>query len=135
MAGLHKLHDELLNDGKITPSEVTKIKDYMAQDGVLDYQDIKFLVGLTKEANDVCSEFDELFFPCLRDVILKDGKIGSDEQYLLLQMLYSDGEVRDAERRLLTDIYREAGDISPEFEQLCKTALECDDKDWAVGGR
>ena len=135
MAGLHKLHSELLTDGKITPNEVAKIKDHMAQDGVLDYQDIKFLVGLTKEADDVCSEFDDLFFPCLRDVILKDGSVGSDEQYLLLQMLYSDGRVRDAERRLLTDIYREAEDISPEFERLCKTALECNDENWALGGR
>ena len=133
MAGLRELRDELLNDGNITPNEVAKIKNYMSEDGVLDYRDIKFLVSLMKEADDVCSEFDELFFPCLRDVILQDGRIGVDEQYLLLQMLYSDGEVRDAERRLLTDIYRDAEDISPEFEQLCKTALECKDTDWDLG--
>ena len=134
MPGLYEIRDQLLSDGRITPNEVEKIKSHMAEDGKLDIQDAKFLVELLKNADEVCEEFDELFFPCLREIILQDGCIGMDEQYLLLQMLYSDGEVRNSERRFLTELYRDADQVTPEFEQLCKTALQCDGTDWSLGG-
>lgn len=135
MAGLHRIHAELLDDGKITRKEVARIKEYMDQDGDLDYEDIKFLVGLMKDATDVCTEFDELFFPSLSEAILQDGRVQMDEQYLLLQMLYGDGNVRDAERQLLDEIYREAYEISPEFAALCRTAAECHPTNWDLGGK
>ena len=133
MAGLRQIQAELLQDGKITENEVEKIKDHMASDGRLDYEDAKFLVELLKQADWVCQAFDDLFFPCLREIILQDGKVGMDEQYLLLQMLYADGEVRDNERRFLSELYRDAQEITPEFEQLCQTALNCEDKNWDLG--
>ena len=134
MPGLHEIREKLLSDGKITANEVSIIKDQIALDGKLDMDDIKLLVELLKTADEVCPEFDELFFPCLREVILEDNRVGMDEQYILLQMLYADGEVRESERRFLTELYREAQDITPEFENLCKTALQCEGTDWDLGG-
>jgi hypothetical protein len=135
MAGLFEIRAQLLNDDKITPNEVSVIKDYILADGQLDYQDIKFLVGLMKEAKEVCPEFDDVLFPCLRSVILEDGEVTLDEQYLLLQMLYSDGEVRPCERQLINDIYREVNTVTPELQQLCETALATSGKNWDVGGK
>lgn len=132
MANLIQIREELLSDGKITVNEVEKIKEHMAADGQLDIQDARLLVELMKDAKEVCAEFDELFFPCLREIILKDGLVGMDEQFVLLQMLYSDGEVRDCERKFLTDLYRSVDEVTPEFHQLCETALNCDDKDWKL---
>ncbi len=133
MAGLQNIQDELLCDGRITRCEVEKIKDYMAADGQLDYQDARFLVELLKKADDVCKEFDDLFFPCLREIILQDGQIGMDEQFLLLQMLYSDGEVRPREREFLSQLYRDVDNVTPEFEQLYQTAMQCKSENWDLG--
>jgi hypothetical protein len=135
MAGLNELHSELLRDGKITPNEVGVIENYIAEDGRLDYADIKFLVGLMKEAGSVCSEFDNLLFPTLRQVILADGEVTMDEQYLLLQMLYSDGEVRDCERGFIAELYRDVENVTPELKQLCETAMETSGKQWELGGK
>lgn len=135
MAGLSELHNELISDGEITPCEVDRIKAYIVEDGRLDYSDIKFLVGLMKDAQSVCSEFDDFFFPCMRSVILADGEVTMDEQYLLLQMLYSDGVVRDCERQFITELSSEVKDVSPQFRELCETAMSCDEHQWCTGGK
>lgn len=135
MAALKEIRDRLLSDNEITPNEVSVIKAYIAEDGRLDYDDIKFLVGLMKEARSVCPEFDELLFPTLREVILADGEVTMDEQYLLLQMLYSDGEVRDCEKEFIVDLFRDVKNVTPEMEQLCETALNCSAQGWELGGK
>ena len=135
MANLYKLRSELLSDDKITFDEVNKIKAYIQQDGQLDYDDITFLVKLVADAKEVCPEFDVLFFPAMRRVLLADGKIGMDEQYQLLRMLYADGKVRESEKRFLQDLYNSVDEVTPEFEQLCETAMACPVSDWDVGGR
>ena len=135
MAGLSELRNELISDGEITPCEVDRIKAYIVEDGRLDYSDIKFLVGLMKDARSVCAEFDDFFFPCMRAVILADGEVTMDEQYLLLQMLYSDGVVRDCEREFIGELSREVEHVSPELRQLCETAMNCDDRQWSTDGK
>ncbi len=134
MANLMQIREQLLSDGKITPHEVEIIKQHMAADGQLDFQDARLLVELMKDAKQICSEFDDLFFPSLRHILLQDGCVGLDEQFLLLQMLYSDGEVRDSERRFLADLYRSVDEVTPEFQRLCETALNCPVEDWELGG-
>jgi uncharacterized tellurite resistance protein B-like protein len=131
---LYKLHAELLSDGKITADEVDTIKAHIEQDGQLDYDDVTFLVNLLADAKDVCPEFDALFFPTLRQVLLEDGRIGLDEQYQLMKMIYSDGSVRECERDFLRDLCDTADEVTPEFKQLCETALNCPETDWDVGG-
>ena len=88
-----------------------------------------------KDANHVCAEFDDLMFPIMRQVILADGEVPMDEQYLLLQMLYSDGEVRECERSFIVDLYRDVENVTPELEQLCETAMNCSGKSWDLGGK
>lgn len=135
MPNLRRFQSELLNDGRITFDEVNKIKAHIESDGQLDHEDVKFLVELTSNAESVCPEFDNLFFPLLRAVLLEDGKIGLDEQYQLLRMLYADGHVREAEKRFIRDLYDSVDERTPEFEELCETALASPAKDWCVGGR
>jgi hypothetical protein len=135
MAGLNELRSRLLRDRKITSVEVDVIKNFIAEDGRLDYADIKFLVGLMKDADYVCPEFDDLLFPCMREVILADGEVTMDEQYLLLQMLYSDGNVRDCERGFITELYRDVENVTPELQHLCETAMNTSGKQWDLGGK
>lgn len=135
MAGLHEFRERLLSDGKITVTEVALIEQYIHEDGQLDYQDIKFLVSLIKDADYVCPEFDEMFFPVMRQVILADGQVTADEQYLLLHMLYSDGDVRECERQFISEIVRDVDTVTPELEYLCETAMSTLGKSWDVGGK
>jgi hypothetical protein len=132
MPGLYELRDEILRDRKITPSEVDVLRDYIARDGRLDMEDVKVLVHLLSDAKEVCPEFDELFFPVLKEVILEDGVIAPDEQFYLLKMLYSDGVVRESEKRFLLELRDEAREVPPEFEQLCETALAAQPTNWSV---
>ena len=134
MANLYQKRDRLMRDGKITPCEVDVIKSHMAADGQLDLDDVKFMVELLSDAKEVCGEFDELFFPVVRRVLLEDEMVTFDEQFMLLKMLYSDGKVRESEKRFLTDLYRESKAVSPEFHQMCETALNCPEENWDLGG-
>ena len=135
MANLYQLHSELLRDNKITDDEVDIIRDFIEEDGKLDINDVKFLVGLLSSAQEVCAAFDDLFFPVLKEVLLGDGKIGMDEQFYLLKMLYSDGHVRDREREFLFELREELEEISPEFDALCDQILTVPSRGWSLGGR
>jgi hypothetical protein len=134
MARLHQQLDHILEDKRITPNEVQLIQDYIAEDGELDFADVRYLVELLAGANEVCPEFDDLFFPVLKSVLLEDGRIDSSEQYSLLKMLYSDGEIRPNELKFLMELRQEAREISAEFEELCKTAHEAHPTEWSLGG-
>ena len=135
MARLYELESELLADRKITRDEVSLIARQIHTDGRLDLDDVKFLVQLLADAEEVCPEFDDLFFPAFKQVLLGDGQIGFDEQFYLLKMLYSDGHVRDSERQFLKELRDEAAEITPEFENLYATALASPARNWSVGGR
>ena len=135
MPSLNQLRSELLTDRKITDAEVEVIRDHIRRDGRLDLEDVKFLVGLLSEAREVCPAFDELFFPALKEVVLEDGRIGQDEQFYLLKMLYSDGHVRPSEKQFLLELREEAQEVTPAFEALCDAALAAHPTSWDVGGR
>ncbi len=135
MANLYRLQSELLKDHKITDDEVAIIRDYIEEDGQLDLDDVKFLVGLLSGAHDVCAAFDDLFFPVLKQVLLADGRISMDEQFYLLKMLYSDGHVRDCEREFLFELRGQLAETTPEFEALCDQILTVPARGWSLGGR
>ncbi len=135
MPNLYQLRSQLLADDRITADEVQVIKDHVCADGQLDLEDVKFLVGLLSDAKEVCPEFDEVFFPVLKAVILQDGRIGQDEQFYLLKMIYSDGIIRECEKEFLLQLREEATEVTPEFEALCEEALSAQTTNWDVGGR
>jgi hypothetical protein len=126
-----QIRDQVLKDRRITDDEVALIRDAVHADGRLDMADVKFLVELLGEALEICPQFDDLFFPVLREVLLEDGRILADEQYYLLKMLYSDGQVRDVEREFLRELRREV-EPSPAFDRLCETAFASPDRNWNV---
>ena len=135
MPGLNELRSELLKDHKITADEVELIQQHIVEDEKYDMEDVKFLIDLLCSATEVCPEFDDLFFPVLKEVVLADGRIAPDEEYYLLKMLYSDGRVRENEKEFLRELQREAKDVPAEFDELCKTAFDAPETDWDVGGR
>jgi len=135
MSQLQETLDHCLQDRKITADEVGAIRSQLEQDGQLDLEDVRFLVTLLNESTQVCDEFDALFFPVLKQVVLTDGRIGQDEQFYLLKMLYSDGNVRESEKQFLLELRNEATEITPEFDALCETALAAAGTNWDLGGK
>jgi hypothetical protein len=135
MGNLRDLRAELLRDGKITDQEVEVVRGYLRDAGKLDIEDVRFLVELLCDAHDVSPEFDKVFFPALKEAILADGRVGLDDQFYLLKMLYSDGHVRECEKQFLRELRREAKEVSPEFDALCENALSCPETGWTVGGK
>ncbi|MEM9658855.1 MAG: hypothetical protein AAF961_10885, partial [Planctomycetota bacterium] len=101
-------------------------------DGRLDLEDVKFLVELLTGANEVCSEFDKLFFPVLKQVVLEDGRISQGEQFYLLKMIYGDGRIRASEKKFLAELRDEALEITPEFEALLDVAFEAHPTSWSL---
>ncbi|MCS7469266.1 hypothetical protein NZK35_21665 [Stieleria sp. ICT_E10.1] len=123
MAHLKQLKSELLSDGKLSSNEVARIRRYVEEDGALDFDDVAFLVQLLGEADEVCPEFDELFLPLMRHVLLKDGKIDLDEQAILVDMLVAGGAIRQSEIKLVRDLQIEATETTPGFEKLCQALM------------
>jgi hypothetical protein len=135
MGRLRDMQTELLRDGKITDQEVDVLREYLHDKGSLDMEDVKLLVELLSEARQVSPAFDEIFFPALKSVILADGRIGQDEQFYLLKMLYSDNNVRESEKQFLRELRREAEEITPEFEALLDEAIQAPAISASVRGR
>ena len=132
MARLQDVLAQVLFDRRITENEVSTIRDQIEQDGKLDLQDVKFLVQILSDATEVCPAFDDLFFPILEEVILQDGKIGRDEQFYLLKMLYSDGHIRDREKQFLRELRDKTTDAPAEFDELCSIAFDAHPTNWSI---
>ncbi|MEO1618095.1 MAG: hypothetical protein AAFV88_19735 [Planctomycetota bacterium] len=123
MSQLNQLASELIVDGCIGLAEVSKIRQHVENDGVLDVDDVIFLIELLGRADSVCPEFDAMFLPLMRHVLLKDGKIDAEEQVLLVDMMTARGCIREVERRLLNDLLVESTEVTPEFRKLCEAAF------------
>lgn len=135
MSKLNDLLNHVLEDRKITPNEAVIIQDFIAEDGQLNTDDVRFLVELLVNSDEVCDEFDALFFPVLKGVFLQDGRIDESEKYYLLKMIYGDGQIRPSELRFLEELRREAIELPADFDALIATATDAHPTQWEVGGR
>jgi hypothetical protein len=123
MGTLYRLQGQLLADGRITDDELQVVVEYMESNGRLDLDDVRLLVNLRSEAREVCPEFEALLFATLREVILRDGRVGPDEQYYLLKMLCGDERFRQQGQQFLAELRAELTDVTPEFESLYQQAF------------
>ncbi|MCD0461937.1 hypothetical protein [Roseiconus lacunae] len=118
MTYLEELREIVLADRKISANEVTLIEKFLVANKKLDLTDIKFLVELMKAADEICPEFDEILFPCVRSVILEDGEISREESVLLMEMLCSGDSIRQSERNLIDGLFQQTRAVAPEFSRL-----------------
>jgi hypothetical protein len=126
---------DMLADKRIDETEVPVIREYVYRDGQVNLEDVKLLVELYCEARQRCPEFDDLFFDVLEAAILADGEIRPAEEFYLLKMLYSDREVHPREKEFLLHLRKRAKRTTPEFDELCREALQAPATGWSVGGR
>ena len=134
MSGLHHPLEHVLEHKKITRDDVRLVVEYVQEDGKLDLDDVRFLVELLVNSQEICPEFDEVFFPVLKRVFLKDGVIDPSEQFYLLKTIYGDGVIRPVELEFLKELRREAVEITPEFDELCRIAQNAHPTAWSLDG-
>ncbi len=124
MADLQKLKAELLADGRIDEEEVARLRTELYADGKIDKEEVEFLIALRNEATQVCPSFEGLFFQALKDNVLADGSIDSEEASWLREMLFADGKIDDNEKQFLRQLRSEARQVSAEFKALCDECLK-----------
>ena len=126
MTSARQFIEKMLEDRKIDESEVAEIEQFIAQDGLLDMEDVKLLVQLYCEADSFPESFEQLFFDVLRAVMTEDQKISASERFYLLKVIYSDRQVRPVEREFLLQLQRDGIDPCPEFDKLLELAQSVD---------
>jgi hypothetical protein len=77
--------------------------------------------------------FEELFYRAIKDHILAGGRIDAEGVAWMRQVLFADGQIADAERKLLHELRGEAQMLSPEFETLYKEAMKLPQERHACG--
>lgn len=120
-ASFEEIKADILEDGIIDESEVTKIKTRLYADGVIDKEEANFLFELNDAAsgNENHSSWQEFFVEALTDHVLKDdetpGVIDEDEANYLIEKISSDGKVDQIELNLLINICDKATGESPDI--------------------
>jgi hypothetical protein len=112
------LKTDILADGTIDDREVALIRQELEADGMIDKEEVEFLIALRNEAREVCPAFEEFFFTALERNVLTDGVIDAEEAVWLRQMLFADGKIDDRERMFLRKLDAQAQSVCREFEQL-----------------
>lgn len=110
MKTLEQLKNELLADGIIDAEEVKELEKVLYEDGVIDSEEAEFLF----EINDAVSGknndpgWDEFFIRAITDYLLNDeespGEIDDVEANWLYEKIKGDGQVDEAEKRLLNSL-------------------------------
>lgn len=79
MQPLLKIKQEILAKGKIDSPELEVLRQQLYADGKIDRRGAEFLVELHKRVQHSTPAFERFFFQAVKDHILVDGRIGTDE--------------------------------------------------------
>lgn len=109
----------LLEDGCIDSSETNILKSEILDDGIVDEEEMHFLIGLRKSLSEKCEQFEEFFFIAFESFLLADGEIDDYETELLRSVIFADGKVDQNEKQFLTKLKLKAKKVVPLFTQLC----------------
>lgn len=119
MANWRKLATSaLLADGKIDDAEAKILQKELYADGVIDREEVDFLIELRNKARKVSPAFTKLFFKAVKDNVLKDGVIDAAEAKWLRAMLFADGKIDVDEKKFMRELKKGAKKTSPAFDKL-----------------
>jgi hypothetical protein len=114
----------LLSDRRLHEPEVALLRRAVLRDGVVDQEEIEFLVDLKREAEGVPPSFDDFFYEVVRRGVLKDGTIGDDEARWLRKVISADGKLVAAEAKLVERLWKESRTYGLEFTRLYQECCE-----------
>lgn len=117
-----KLRTRVLSVNRITKTEVDLLRSHLLGNQNLGFEDVRLLVDLATQADQVCPEFDPILFPSLRSVMLEDGIISPEEQVLLMQ-LFADRPLRMCELQFLAELYDDVETVTPALKSVFASSL------------
>jgi len=118
MLKLKQIEHDILAVGKVNRTELEALRQNLYADGKIDRAKADFLAELHKRVQHITPAFEDLFYRAIKDHILADGRIDAEKATWLRRMVFTDGVVKDEERRLLHELKGEATEVSREFDAL-----------------
>jgi len=114
----------ILADGQIDDNEVRILKKELYADGVIDREEVQFLVDLRNQAQkkaggmELGAAFEKFFFKAVEDNVLADGTIDAREAKWLREMLFADNKIDANEKKFLKRLKQGAKSTSRPFDAL-----------------
>ena len=124
MFNLKQLEQSVLANGRVDSPEPAELRRLMYVGGKIDRRKADFLAELHKRVQHMTPSFEHFFYQAIKDHILADGGIDAEEAAWLRRLVFSDGALKDEERKFLHELKGEARHASPEFETLFAESMK-----------
>jgi hypothetical protein len=124
MNELRQIEHDILARGRVDGHDLEVLRRWAYVGGKVGRPEADFLVSLHRRVQHRSPSFDQFFYRAVKDHLLADARIEAEEADWLRQVLLADGTIDDEERTLLHELRGEAGQVSPEFEQLYQECLK-----------
>jgi hypothetical protein len=109
----------LLLDNRIDDVKTKVLRRAILEDGLVDRQEVEFLLDLKHSAGSVHPDFDAFVCRVLKKLVLSAKKEVSDANARWLRkVLLVDKEVTASERHFIQELKLEAKKFGPEFRKL-----------------
>ncbi|OAI54217.1 hypothetical protein AYO44_15315 [Planctomycetaceae bacterium SCGC AG-212-F19] len=118
MLDLRKTEQAILANGRVDGPELAELRRQLYAGGKIERREADFLVELHKRVQHMTPAFEHFFYQAIKDHVLAAGRIDAEEVAWLRRLLFSNGTLKDEERKFLHELKGEAKQASPEFEAL-----------------
>ena len=110
-------------NGKIEGHEVELLRNHLSADGVIDRSEAEFLVEMYRRTSQITPAFEKFFYQAIKKHLVADGCIGTEEAGWLRRVIFSDGTVKEREKKLLRELRGESREFSDEAQALFDECL------------
>ena len=124
MQDLRQIEHDILANGKVDGPELEVLRRQLYAGGTINRRGADFLVELHKRVQHMTPAFEQFFYQAIKDHILADGRIDAEQSAWLRRMLFTDGKIKDEERKFLHELKGEAKHVCPEFEVLFAESMK-----------
>lgn len=124
MPSLREIEERVIANGRVEGHEISMLREVLYADGKIDRQEAEFLVELYKRVPYRTHSFKQFFYNAIKDHILVDGRIGSEEAAWLREMIVADDRFDEEKYKFLHRLRGEIKQLSPEFAAILEGIKE-----------
>jgi uncharacterized tellurite resistance protein B-like protein len=124
MLSLRQIEEQVITNGRVDGHELKMLREVLYADGKIDRQEAEFLVELYKRVRFRTRNFKQFFYNAIKDHILVDGRIGSEEAAWLREMIVADDRFDEEKYKFLHQLRGEIKQSSPELYALLEGSRE-----------
>lgn len=124
MNELRRIEQDILATGKVDSDHLEALHRRLYTGSAIGRPEADFLVELHKRVQRPNPGFEELFYRVIKDHVLTGDRIDAEGTAWLRQVLFTDRQINDEERKLLHELRGEDQKLSQEFEALFREAMK-----------